>query len=160
MRTNMGDVVIELFDDRAPATVRNFLAYADRGFYSGTVFHRVIGNFMIQGGGMMPGLVQKATAAPIANEAHNGIANNRGTLAMARTMDPHSATAQFFINVENNDFLNFRDRSVQGYGYCVFGRVLRGMEVVDRIRRVPTHTAGPYQDVPVRDVVILSITRQ
>jgi peptidyl-prolyl cis-trans isomerase B (cyclophilin B) len=160
MRTNMGEATIELFDDRAPATVRNFLAYVDRGFYSGTIFHRVIGNFMIQGGGMTPGMVEKQTMAAIVNEAHNGLPNERGTLAMARTMAPHSATAQFFINVVNNDFLNFRDRSVQGYGYCVFGRVIRGMEVVDRIRQVRTGNRGPHQDVPLQDVVIMSIRRQ
>ncbi len=160
MRTSMGDVTIEVFNDRAPATVRNFLAYCDSGFYRGTIFHRVIGNFMVQGGGLLPGMIEKRTGPPVANEADNGIPNDRGTIAMARTMDPHSATAQFFINLVNNNFLNYRDRSVQGYGYCVFGRVIRGMEVVDRIAQVRTRNVGPFQDVPAQDVIILSITRQ
>ncbi|HDP80474.1 MAG TPA: peptidyl-prolyl cis-trans isomerase [Spirochaetes bacterium] len=160
MKTTMGEVTIELFDDRAPATVKNFLKYVDEGFYNGTIFHRVIAGFMVQGGGMVAGLQQKRTHQPILNEAANRLPNVRGTLAMARTMDPHSATAQFFINVVDNPFLNFRDASTQGYGYCVFGRVTAGMEVVDKIRAVKTGTVGPFSDVPVKDVVILSIKRK
>lgn len=158
--TNYGQMHVELFDDQAPATVRNFLSYVDRGFYNGTIFHRVIPNFMIQGGGLMPGMGQKQTAAPVRNEANNQIPNLRGTLAMARTMDPHSATAQFFINVTDNHFLNFRDQSPQGWGYCVFGRVIQGMDVADIIRSVPTRDWGPHQNVPVQDVVITSIRRK
>jgi peptidyl-prolyl cis-trans isomerase B (cyclophilin B) len=160
MKTSAGDVTIELFDDRAPATVGNFLRYVDEGFYDGTIFHRVIDNFMVQGGGMESGLRQKRTHAPIRNEAANRVPNARGTLAMARTMDPHSATAQFFINVVDNPFLNFREESVRGYGYCVFGRVVAGMETIDRIKTVRTATVGPYGDVPVKDVVIISIRRK
>jgi peptidyl-prolyl cis-trans isomerase B (cyclophilin B) len=160
MKTSVGEVSIELFDDRSPVTVKNFLRYVDEGFYNGTIFHRVIGNFMIQGGGMVSGLQQKRTNPPIANEAGNRIPNARGTLAMARTMDPHSATAQFFINVVDNPFLNFREESDRGYGYCVFGRVVSGMDVVDKIRAVRTTTVGPYGDVPVKDVVIFSIKRK
>ncbi len=160
MKTSMGEVTIELFSDRAPLTVQNFLKYVDEGFYNGTIFHRVIGNFMIQGGGIMPGMAPKATRLPVRNEAANRVPNLRGTLAMARTMDPHSATAQFFINVVDNHFLNYRDESTQGYGYCVFGRVVKGMEVVDKIRAVKTTSVGPYNDVPVKDVVIISIKRK
>ena len=158
--TNFGQMQVELFDDQAPETVRNFLRYVDRGFFNGTIFHRVIPNFMIQGGGMMPGMAPKATMAPVRNEASNRIPNLRGTLAMARTNDPHSATAQFFINVVDNHFLNHRDPSPQGYGYCVFGRVIQGMEVADRIRTTPTRSWGPHQDVPAQDVVITSIRRR
>ncbi|MFW5770905.1 MAG: peptidylprolyl isomerase [Spirochaetota bacterium] len=160
MKTSMGNITIELFDDKAPVTVKNFLRYVDEGFYNGTIFHRVISNFMIQGGGMVPGLRQKKTHNPIPNEASNRIPNNRGTLAMARTGAPHSATAQFFINVVDNDFLNFREKSARGYGYCVFGRVVSGMDVVDRIRGVKTGNVGPLGDVPVKDVVIISVTRK
>ena len=160
MKTSMGTITIELFDDKAPVTVKNFLRYVDEGFYNGTIFHRVIPNFMIQGGGMVPGLRQKKTHAPIPNEADNGIPNKRGTLAMARTNAPHSATAQFFINVTDNAFLDFSDKSTRGYGYCVFGRVVAGMDVVDKIRGVKTGNVGPFGDVPVKDVVILSISRK
>ena len=158
--TSMGDMQVELFSDKAPETVKNFLRYVDRGFFNGTIFHRVIGNFMIQGGGMMPGMSQKQTMAPVINEASNMIPNMRGTLAMARTMDPHSATAQFFINVVDNHFLNHQNKSPQGWGYCVFGRIVSGMETADRIRNVPTKSWGPHQDVPVQDVVIRSIRRK
>lgn len=160
MKTSMGEVTIELFDDRAPETVKNFLRYVDEGFYDGTIFHRVIENFMVQGGGMTSDLQPKRTHGPIRNEAANRVPNARGTLAMARTMDPHSASAQFFINVVDNPFLNFRDESVRGYGYCVFGRVIAGMEVIDKIKAVRTATLGPYGDVPVKDVVILTIRRK
>ena len=160
MRTNVGDITIELFNDRAPVTVQNFLRYVDAKFYDGTLFHRVIGNFMIQGGGFIPGLTPKYNFQPIVNEASNGLQNKRGTIAIARTNDVNSATSQFFINVMDNPSLDFRDPSPQGFGYCVFGRVIQGMDVVDRIRSVPTKTIGFYQDVPVRDVVILSVIRK
>ncbi len=160
IRTNYGEIQVELFNEQAPATVKNFLSYVDRGFYNGTIFHRVIPNFMIQGGGYTPGMVEKATMAPVRNEAGNGLPNRRGTLAMARTMDPHSATAQFFINVVDNPFLNYRSPDPRGFGYCVFGRVISGIDVVDRIKSVATKNAGLHQDVPVRDVVINSIARK
>ena len=158
--TSLGDLVIELDDEKAPNTAKNFADYARSGFYDGTIFHRVIPGFVVQGGGMTSGLQPKRTHGPIRNEAANRVPNARGTLAMARTMDPHSASAQFFINVVDNPFLNFRDESVRGYGYCVFGRVIAGMEVIDKIKAVRTATLGPYGDVPVKDVVILSIRRK
>lgn len=159
LQTNMGDIVLELNRAKAPRTVDNFLAYVNDGFYTGTVFHRVIDGFMIQGGGFTQDLQQKPTKAPIPNEADNGLKNDRGTIAMARTNDPNSATAQFFINVVNNDFLNFRDKSVRGWGYAVFGKVVEGMDVVDKIRKLPTGPSGPFrQDVPKTAVVIQSAT--
>ena len=154
MTTNHGTVRIELDDERAPATVENFLAYVAKGHYDGTIFHRVIKGFMIQGGGFEPGMGQKPTAAPIANEASNGLKNDHYTIAMARTSNPHSATAQFFINTTDNDFLNFRSESPQGWGYAVFGRVVSGQDVVDAIEGVKTGRSGMHQDVPVEDVVI------
>jgi len=157
METGMGEVVIELFEDKAPETVKNFLAYVEDEHYDGTIFHRVIPTFMIQGGGMSGMMKEKATGAPIKNEANNGVKNERGTVAMARTMDPHSATAQFFINVEDNEFLNFKAESQEGWGYCVFGKVVEGMEVVDKIRKVRTKTVGFHDDVPVDAVYINSI---
>lgn len=160
VKTSMGSIEIELFQDKAPVTVKNFLNYADRGFYDGTIFHRVIGNFMIQGGGFTPGMMQKRTSSPIKNEASNGLSNKRGTLAMARTMDVHSATAQFFINVVDNPFLDYKSSTAEGYGYCVFGKVIKGMEVVDKIKSVQTKSAGPFQDVPVSDVIIQSVKRK
>ena len=160
VKTSMGSIEIELFQDKAPVTVKNFLNYADRGFYDGTIFHRVIGNFMIQGGGFTPGMMQKRTSSPIKNEASNGLSNKRGTLAMARTMDVHSATAQFFINVVDNPFLDYKSSTAEGYGYCVFGKVIKGMEVVDKIKSVQTKNAGPFQDVPVSDVIIQSVKRK
>ncbi|OAT34761.1 peptidylprolyl isomerase B [Proteus myxofaciens] len=156
--TNYGDIVIKTFADKAPATVENFLNYCKEGFYDNTIFHRVINGFMIQGGGFEPGMNQKATKAPVKNEANNGLANNRGTLAMARTNDPHSATAQFFINVADNDFLNFRAENANGWGYCVFAEVVEGMDVVDKIKAVSTGNSGFHQDVPREDVVIKSVT--
>lgn len=159
MDTTMGRITLELFPAKAPITVKNFLRYVDAGFYSGTLFHRVIPDFMIQGGGFAKGLKEKPTYAPIRNEAGNGLRNKRGTIAMARTQVVDSATSQFFINVVDNSFLDHRDDSVQGYGYCVFGRVAAGMDVVDKIQHVPTHTVGYFQDVPIRDVVILSVKR-
>jgi peptidyl-prolyl cis-trans isomerase B (cyclophilin B) len=154
MQTNHGAIVIELDAQKAPKTAANFIAYAKAGFYDGTIFHRVISGFMIQGGGFGPGMKQKPTQAPIENEAVNGLRNNRGTLAMARTNDPHSATAQFFINLVDNDFLNFTAPTPRGWGYCVFGRVTEGMDVVDKIKGVATGSRGGHQDVPENDVVI------
>ena len=154
LTTNHGDIVIELDADKAPETVKNFLAYVESGHYDNTVFHRVINGFMIQGGGFEPGMKQKATQAPIKNEANNGLKNETGTIAMARTQDPHSATAQFFINVGDNDFLNFKAENIQGWGYCVFGKVTEGLDVVNKIKGVKTGSAGFHQDVPKEDVVI------
>ncbi|EMR3752562.1 peptidylprolyl isomerase B [Proteus mirabilis] len=156
--TNYGDIVIKTFADKAPATVENFLDYCKEGFYDNTIFHRVINGFMIQGGGFEPGMKQKETKAPVRNEANNGLANNRGTLAMARTNDPHSATAQFFINVADNDILNFRAENANGWGYCVFAEVVEGMDVVDKIKAVSTGRSGFHQDVPREDIIINSVT--
>ncbi|MFA5662793.1 peptidylprolyl isomerase [Castellaniella sp.] len=158
LATNKGTLLIELDAEKAPATVENFLTYVKEGFYDGTVFHRVIDNFMIQGGGFEPGLKQKETHAAIKNEADNGLKNEPYTLAMARTSDPHSATAQFFINVASNDFLNFSAPTSNGWGYAVFGRVIEGTEVVDDIKKVKTGNKGFHQDVPVDDVIIESAT--
>lgn len=157
MTTNKGTVRIALDAEKAPESVRNFLAYVEKGHYDGTIFHRVIKGFMIQGGGFAVGMDQKPTDAPIQNEANNGLKNDHYTLAMARTSAPHSATAQFFINTTNNDFLNFRSESPQGWGYAVFGRVVAGMDVVDAIEDVKTGRAGMHQDVPVEDVIIESM---
>ena len=156
--TSEGNIVVNLNEKAAPTTVANFVKYAKEGFYNGTIFHRVINNFMIQGGGFEPGMKQKATKEPIKNEANNGLKNTRGTLAMARTQAPHSATAQFFINVVDNDFLNFSGESLQGWGYCVFAEVVEGMDVVDKIKAVSTGRSGMHQDVPKEDVVITSVT--
>lgn len=156
--TNHGDIVIKTFDDKAPATVANFLEYCREGFYDNTIFHRVINSFMIQGGGFEAGMKQKETKAPIKNEANNGLKNTRGTLAMARTNDPHSATAQFFINVVDNDFLNFRSERPDGWGYAVFAEVVEGLDVVDKIKAVATGRSGMHQDVPREDVIIKSVT--
>ena len=149
-----GVITLELDAVNAPKSTENFLNYVNQGFYNGTIFHRVIKNFMIQGGGMEPGMNQKECQAPIENEAANGLKNERGSIAMARTNDPHSATAQFFINVVDNDFLDFKAPSGQGWGYCVFGEVTEGMETIDAIRAVRTGNKGFHQDVPVDDVVI------
>ena len=154
MQTNFGTIEIELDHEKAPKTAANFEQYVKDGFFDGTIFHRVINGFMIQGGGFEPGMAQKPTRDPIENEADNGLSNDTGTIAMARTNDPHSATAQFFINVKNNSFLNHTSPSGQGWGYCVFGKVTNGMEVVDEIKGVPTGNSGGHQDVPVEDVVI------
>ncbi|PJG83465.1 peptidylprolyl isomerase [Caviibacterium pharyngocola] len=158
LHTNQGDIHLALDDKNAPVTVQNFLHYAQNGFYNGTIFHRVIDGFMIQGGGFESGMKQKQTDAPIKNEADNGLKNERGSIAMARTSDPHSATAQFFINVANNDFLNFKEKSAQGWGYAVFGQVTQGMDVVDRITQVKTGRSGFHRDVPQEDVVIQSVS--
>ncbi|MBI4756123.1 MAG: peptidyl-prolyl cis-trans isomerase [Betaproteobacteria bacterium] len=154
MRTSMGTVVLELYPDKAPRTVENFLAHVRDGFYDGTVFHRVIDGFMVQGGGFDKAMKEKPTRPPVQNEAGNGLANERGTIAMARTSDPHSASAQFFINLKDNDFLNFRDSTPRGFGYCVFGKVSKGMEVVQAIARVPKTSVGMHDDVPRTPVVI------
>lgn len=154
LHTTMGTIVLELDAAQAPATVANFLEYVDEGHYANTLFHRVIDGFMIQGGGFEPGMKQKPTRAPIANEAANGLKNKPYTIAMARTPDPHSASAQFFINVADNDFLDFRAATPNEFGYCVFGRVVEGQDVVDRIRKVATGSRGMHRDVPVEDVVI------
>jgi cyclophilin family peptidyl-prolyl cis-trans isomerase len=159
MKTSLGDIKIELYPDKAPATVKNFLSYVDDKFYDGTIFHRVISGFMIQGGGFTPDMAQKPTKAPVKNEAQNGLKNDRGTLAMARTMVVDSATAQFFINVVDNDFLNFRSPDVRGFGYCVFGKVVEGMDVVDKIKAVPTGQKNGMGDVPNDPVKILEVRR-
>ena len=158
MKTLLGDMTLELDADKAPVTVANFVEYAQSGHYDGTIFHRVINNFMIQGGGFDTDMGQKGTNAPIQNEANNGLKNDHGTIAMARTMDPHSATAQFFINVSDNDFLNFSGESMQGWGYAVFGRVVEGEDVLDKIRVVPTSSQAGHQDVPTDPIVIESVT--
>ncbi len=159
LETDKGEILIELDAEKAPKTVENFLKYVDDGFYDGLVFHRVIENFMIQGGGMDGMMREKESGAPIENEADNGLANDRGTLAMARTNDPHSATAQFFINVKDNGFLNHSSKTPDGWGYCVFGRVTEGMDVVDKIRKVQTTTKGYHQDVPKDPVYISKASR-
>jgi peptidyl-prolyl cis-trans isomerase B (cyclophilin B) len=158
METSLGTMTIELDGDKAPATVENFLGYVDEGFYDNTIFHRVIKDFMVQGGGFEPGMKQKKTRAPIANESQNGLSNKRGTIAMARTSDPNSATAQFFINAKDNDFLD-RSQARDGYGYCVFGKVTNGADVLDKIRSVATTRKGGHDDVPAQDVVIKSVRR-
>ncbi len=154
LETSMGDIVIELDAAKAPKSAANFLNYVKDGFYNGTVFHRVMDGFMIQGGGFEPGLKQKPTKAPIDNEANNGLKNDKYTIAMARTNDPHSATAQFFINVANNDFLNHTAPTPNGWGYAVFGKVTAGTDVVDKIKGVKTGNSGFHQNVPTQDVII------
>ena len=158
LKTNEGDIKIELNTEKAPITAENFLRYAQEGFYDGTIFHRVIPNFMIQGGGFTDDMNQKQTHPNIKNEADNGLKNDRGTIAMARTPDPDSASSQFFINLKNNDFLNFRDKSMQGWGYCVFGKVISGMEVVDKIATVKTGSKSGHQDVPMQTITITEAT--
>ena len=158
LHTNMGDIKIALNEEKAPISSQNFLDYSKSGFYNRTIFHRVIDGFMIQGGGMESGLKEKKTEKPIKNEANNGLSNKKGTIAMARTSDPHSATAQFFINVNDNDFLDFKAETMQGWGYAVFGEVVEGMDVVDKIRKVKTGTYGYHQDVPKEDVIIQSVS--
>lgn len=154
LTTNFGAITIQLDEEKAPLTCANFLKYVENGFYDNVIFHRVIDGFMIQGGGFMPGMIPKETAAPIQNEAANGLKNEVYTLAMARTPDPHSASAQFFINVSNNSFLNHTAPTAQGFGYCVFGKVVEGQDVVDRIKKVKTGNQSGHQDVPVEDVII------
>jgi peptidyl-prolyl cis-trans isomerase A (cyclophilin A) len=156
METSAGTLTIELYDNESPETVKNFLSYVDSGHYNGTIFHRVISNFMIQGGGFEPGMTEKSMNPPIKNEAKNGLKNLKGTLAMARTQVVDSATAQFFININDNSFL---DHGARDFGYCVFGKVIEGMDVVDKIRMVPTGSHGYYTDVPKEDVIIISVKR-
>jgi len=157
VKTNMGNFTIELYPDKAPVTVKNFLSYVDHKFYAGTIFHRVISTFMIQGGGFTPDMVQKEPSAPIKNEADNGLKNLKYTIAMARTNIVDSATCQFFINVQDNPNLDYRDKA--NYGYCVFGKVIEGMNVIDEMKMVKTTEKGSYKDVPVKPVIIKSITR-
>jgi peptidyl-prolyl cis-trans isomerase B (cyclophilin B) len=154
LETSMGDITLELYPDKAPGTVKNFLTYVDDKFYDNTIFHRVISGFMIQGGGFTDDMNEKSTHSPILNEADNGLKNDKGTIAMARTPDPNSASSQFFINAKDNTFLNFRSKSPDGYGYCVFGKVVKGMDVVEAIEKTPTTTKGFYQDVPTKTVFI------
>ena len=154
LHTNHGDIKLELDTENAPASAANFLQYVRDGHYDNTIFHRVIDGFMIQGGGMTAGMKQKPTRPPVANEATNGLKNKQYTVAMARTSDPHSATAQFFINIADNDFLDYKAANSQGWGYCVFGKVVAGQDIVDRIRKVPTGNQGGHQNVPTDDVVI------
>jgi peptidyl-prolyl cis-trans isomerase B (cyclophilin B) len=158
IETSLGNLTVELDGDKAPISVANFLGYADDEYYDGTIFHRVISNFMVQGGGFEPGMKQKKTKPAIANESANGLQNKRGTLAMARTNAPNSATSQFFINVKDNDFLD-KARAQDGVGYCVFGRVTEGLDILDKIKAVPTGDRSGFGDVPTKDVVILSVRR-
>lgn len=159
MRTTHGEIKLELFANKAPVTVKNFLRYVDENHYNNTIFHRVIDGFMIQGGGLTGEMKEKATHDPIQNEASNGLSNKRGTIAMARTSEIHSATSQFFINVVDNDFLDHRSPTSSGYGYCVFGHVISGMDVVDKIKAAETSTKKGHQDVPLKTIEILEITR-
>lgn len=158
LHTNFGDIKIQLNDEKAPQTSANFLQYCRDGFYDNTLFHRVIDGFMIQGGGMTSGLREKPTRSPIKNEANNGLSNKVGTIAMARTMEPHSASSQFFINVNDNTFFDFRSESLDGWGYCVFGEVVEGMDIVNKIKGVSTGSMGMHQDVPLEEVVITGTT--
>lgn len=159
LQTSKGDIVLELYLDKAPLTVQNFMRYVESGFYNGTIFHRVIHGFMIQGGGFSKDMVKKPTQAPIQNEANNGLGNDRGTIAMARTPNPHSATAQFFINTVDNAFLNFKSQTQSGWGYAVFGKVLKGLEVVDAVSKVKTGIQGRMRDVPTTPVEIVAIRK-
>ena len=158
MKTSMGDITIKLNVEKAPKSAENFKNYVEKGFYDGLVFHRVINGFMIQGGGFEPGMKQRETDTPIDNEANNGLKNTKYTLAMARTMDPHSATGQFFINVADNSFLDHKSETVDGWGYAVFGEVIEGTDVVERIKAVPTTMKSGHQDVPTEDVIIEKAT--
>ena len=159
LETNHGNIILELYPDKAPQSVENFLAYVDEGYYAGTIFHRVIDGFMIQGGGFTDDMMKKSTKNGVPNEADNGLKNSRGTVAMARTNDPHSATSQFFVNTVDNAPLDHTDKTPRGWGYTVFGHVVDGMDVVDAITKVPTSTVGPFRDVPGETVVILSAKR-
>jgi len=157
LNTTLGAITLELDQEKAPITVENFLKYMKSGFYTGTIFHRVINGFMIQGGGLTVDMTDKPTEATIKNEADNGLKNKRGTVAMARTSDPHSASSQFFINVNDNDFLNFTAQTPQGWGYCVFGEVTEGLDIIDKMKTVPTTNRGGHQDVPVDIITIESV---
>ncbi|MCL1143936.1 peptidylprolyl isomerase [Shewanella gaetbuli] len=158
LHTNFGDISLQLDAEKAPITAANFMKYVEEGFYDGTIFHRVIDGFMIQGGGFTESMDQKRGNAAIQNEASNGLSNRKGTIAMARTSDPHSATAQFFININDNTFLDFKSETSQGWGYCVFGEVVEGMDIVEKIKGVATGNHGMHQDVPLEAVVIQSVT--
>jgi len=157
--TRLGTIIIELYEDKAPETVANILQYVDEGFYAGTLFHRVIPNFVVQGGGLLPDMIAKETREPVKNEADNGLKNLRGSLSMARTPDPHSATSQFFINLKDNAFLDFSAPTAQGFGYCVFGKVVEGMKVVDQMATLATGNRYGHSDVPVEDVLIDAASR-
>lgn len=159
LQTSMGEIVIQLYPEEAPQSVTNFLRYVDEGFYDGTIFHRIIDGFMVQGGGFTAAMEKKQTHAPILNEADNGLRNTIGTIAMARTMEPHSATSQFFINVANNSNLDFREKTPRAWGYTVFGRVIQGMDVIKAIKSVPTTTKGMHRDVPQQDIIITKAER-
>jgi len=159
LHTNFGDIKLELNEEKAPKTVANFIKYAESGHYENTIFHRVIDGFMVQGGGFAPGMEEKDTTKPVKNEANNGLSNNKYTVAMARTMEPHSASAQFFININDNKFLDFKSETTDGWGYCVFAEVVDGFDVVDKIKGVATGNFGfVHQDVPLEDVLITSVT--
>jgi peptidyl-prolyl cis-trans isomerase B (cyclophilin B) len=158
LKTNVGTIVLELAADKAPKSVANFLEYVNEGFYEGTIFHRVIDNFVIQGGGFGPGMTQKMTKPPVQNEANNGLRNARGTVAMARTSDPHSATSQFFFNIVDNDFLNYTAPTPQGWGYCVFGKIIDGLNVLDQMKGVPTGSKLGHKDVPLTDIILEKVT--
>ncbi len=160
IKTSLGEMQAELYADKAPETVKNFLQYVKDGHYNGTIFHRIIPTFMVQGGGFTRDMEQKSTRAPVRNEAANGLKNTKGTLAMARTSDVNSATSQFFINVADNGFLDYRNATPQGFGYCVFGKVTKGLDVLEKIKSVPTGSHGPFDDVPTTAVEIISITVQ
>jgi len=159
METSKGEIVLELYPDKAPLTVKNFLDYAEAGFYNGTIFHRVIPEFMIQGGGFTQDMEKKSIKAPVKNEAYNGLKNDRGAIAMARTPDPHSASSQFFINTVDNAFLNYKSQTTSGWGYAVFGKVIKGMDVVDAISKVETGSQGRFRDVPKTHVEIITIRK-
>lgn len=159
METSKGEIVLELYPDKAPLTVKNFLNYIDAGFYSGTIFHRVIPGFMLQGGGFSRDMQKKPTMTPVKNEAFNGLKNDRGTIAMARTQDPHSASSQFFINTVDNAFLNYKSQTTSGWGYAVFGKVIKGMQVVDAISKVETGNQGRFRDVPKTAVEIIKVRK-
>jgi len=154
LHTNFGAIHLEMFADKAPNTVKNFTDYVEQSFYENTIFHRVIPGFMIQGGGFGPDMAEKSSFEPIKNEANNGVSNKKGSIAMARTNDPHSASAQFFINLNDNTFLDHKSESIEGWGYCVFGKVTEGMDVVEKIAQVKTGSKGYHDDVPVEDVII------
>ncbi|MBN2736144.1 MAG: peptidyl-prolyl cis-trans isomerase [Spirochaetales bacterium] len=152
--TTLGEIIIEMYPDKAPATVENFIKYVEQGFFDGTIFHRVIPGFVVQGGGFLPGLERKETMAPVKNEADNGLKNLRGTISMARTSDVNSATSQFFLNLVDNSNLDFVSKTPQGYGYCVFGKIIKGLEIIDEIAKIKTSSVGYYQDVPTKDIMI------
>ncbi|WP_137221591.1 peptidylprolyl isomerase [Shewanella sp. MEBiC00475] len=158
LHTNLGDITLQLNEEKAPITAANFMQYVEDGFFDGTIFHRVIDGFMIQGGGFTKDMSQKSVKASIKNEANNGLSNRKGTVAMARTSDPHSATAQFFVNINDNTFLDFKSETSQGWGYCVFGEVVEGLDIIEKIKNVATGNNGMHQDVPLEAIVIESVS--